>query len=87
MLRDRKVVLDADIHTGSFMDGKSVMEFGLPMGTLIISVMRGGAEIIPDGHTILRDGDILEILTREQDIQDVEDIVEEKCRKALPELK
>ena len=87
LLRDRKVVLDADIHTGSFMDGKSVMEFGLPMGTLIISVMRGGAEIIPDGHTILRDGDILEILTREQDIQDVEDIVEEKCRKALPELK
>jgi Trk K+ transport system NAD-binding subunit len=62
------------------MDGKSVMDFGLPLGTLIVSVVRDGIEIIPDGHTILRGGDALEILLREKDISDVESIIEERCR-------
>jgi Trk K+ transport system NAD-binding subunit len=62
------------------MDGKSVMEFGLPLGTLIVSVLRDGVEIIPDGHTILRGGDELEILMRERDIDDVEAIIDERCK-------
>ena len=64
MLRDRKTVLDTEVHVGSHMDGRRVADFGLPLGTLIVSVTRGGAEIIPDGNTILRGGDVLEILTR-----------------------
>ena len=79
LLRDRKTVLDTDVHVGSHMDGRRVAEFGLPLGTLIISVTRGGVEIIPDGNTILRAGDELEILTRENDIADVEIIVENVC--------
>ena len=79
-LRDRKTVIDAEIDVGSHMDGRSVSEFGLPLGTLIVSVMRDGIEIIPDGHTILRAGDELEILTRETDIADVESIVDSACR-------
>ena len=61
------------------MDGGHVADFGLPLGTLIVSVTRGGIEIIPDGNTILRGGDELEILTRENDIADVESIVDEAC--------
>ena len=79
LLRERKVIIDADVHIGSYMDGRRVMDFGLPVGTLIVSVIRDDTEIIPDGHTILRGGDALEILTREQDIRDAEDIIEEKC--------
>ena len=79
MLRDRKTVIDADVHIGSYMDGRSVMDFGLPLGTLIVSVVRDGVEIIPDGHTILRGGDLLEILMRERDITDVEALIEERC--------
>jgi len=82
-IRDRKTVVDADIHVGSYMDGKSVMDFGLPVGTLIVSVVRDGVEIIPDGHTILRAGDELEILMREKDITDVEQIIEERCLKVI----
>ena len=37
-------------------------------------------EIIPDGHTILRAGDELEILTREKDLDDVEDVIDAACR-------
>ena len=78
-MRDRKTILDADVHTGSYMDGRPIADFGLPIGALIVSVDRGGAEIIPDGHTILRAGDELEILTREQDVADVESLVEARC--------
>ena len=62
------------------MDGRSVAEFGLPLGTLIVSVVRDGIEIIPDGHTILRAGDELEILTRANDLADVESIIDSACR-------
>ena len=70
LLRDRKTVIDTEVHIGSRMDGGHVADFGLPLGTLIVSVTRGGIEIIPDGNTILRGGDELEILTRENDIAD-----------------
>ena len=79
LLRDRKTVLDTEVHVGSYMDGRHVADFGLPLGTLIVSVTRGGIEIIPDGNTILRGGDELEILTRENDIADVEARVDEAC--------
>ena len=79
-LRDRKTVVDAEVDVGSHMDGKTVAEFGLPLGTLIVSVVREGIEIIPDGHTILRAGDELEILTRENDLADVESIIDFACR-------
>ncbi|MBE6019575.1 MAG: ClC family H(+)/Cl(-) exchange transporter [Clostridiales bacterium] len=79
-LRDRKTVIDAEVDVGSRMDGSHVSEFGLPIGTLIVSVTRGGIEIIPDGNTILRAGDELEILTREADIADVGAIVDAACR-------
>ena len=79
-IKDRKTVITAEIHVGSYMDGKSVMDFGLPLGTLIVSVLRDGVEIIPDGHTILRGGDELEIIMRERDITDVESILDERCR-------
>ena len=79
LLRDRKTVLDAEIHVGARMDGRRVADIGLPLGTLMISVTRDGVEIIPDGNTILRAGDEIEILTREKDIADVEDAIEEAC--------
>ena len=84
-LRDRKTVIDAEVDVGSRMDGRNVAEFGLPLGTLIVSVVREGIEIIPDGHTILRAGDELEILTRENDLADVESIVDSACRRVEQE--
>lgn len=86
-IRDRKTIIDADVHVGSYMDGRSVMDMGLPLGTLIVSVVRDGIEIIPDGHTILRGGDELEILMRERDIQEVESLIDERCRTVVGKQK
>ena len=79
LIKDRKTVIDTEVHIGSRMDGSHVSDFGLPLGTLIVTVTRDGIEIIPDGNTILRGGDELEILTRENDIADVESIVDAAC--------
>ena len=79
-LLDRKTIIGAEVDVGSHMDGRSVAEFGLPLGTLIVSVVREGIEIIPDGHTILRAGDEMQILTRENDLDDVESIIDSACR-------
>ena len=79
-VRERKVVIDSSIHIGSMMDGHKVMELGLPEGSLIVSVMRDGKEIIPHGSTILNGGDDLEILCRLKDIAATEVVLDEKCK-------
>ena len=76
----RKTIVDDIIHPGSDMDGRMVMEMGLPIGTLIVSVIREEEEFIPDGHTILRGGDVLEILAREADLAEVERLIETRCK-------
>mgnify|MGYP001659702193 CR=1 FL=1 len=77
-IRERKVVIDSSIHIGSMMDGHKVME--LAEGSLIVSVMRDGKEIIPHGSTILNGGDDLEILCRLKDIAATEAVLDEKCK-------
>lgn len=79
-IRERKVVIDSSVHIGSKMDGHKVMELGLPEGSLIVSVMRDGKEIIPHGATILNGGDDLEILCRLKDIAATEAVLDEKCK-------
>lgn len=79
-IRERKVVIDSSVHFGSQMDGHKVMELGLPEGSLIVSVMRDGKEIIPHGATILNGGDDLEILCRLKDIAATEALLDEKCK-------
>lgn len=79
-IRERKVVIDSSVHFGSMMDGRKVMELGLPEGSLIVSVMRDGKEIIPHGATVLNGGDDLEILCRLRDIAATEAVLDEKCK-------
>lgn len=77
---ERKVVIDSSVYYGSHMDGREVMELNLPKGSLIVSVMRHGEEIIPGGATRLYGGDDLEILCRLRDIAVTEAVLDEKCK-------
>ncbi len=72
----KKTIIDDRIVPGCDMEGMRVMDLGLPIGALIISVIRDEEEFIPDGHTILRGNDILEILLREEDVSDVERLIQ-----------
>ena len=79
--KQRKSIIDDIVYPGSIMDGKRIMDMGLPLGALIVSVIREEQEFIPDGHTILRGGDVIEVLLREEDLAEVEHIIEEECKK------
>ena len=51
------------VQLGSDMDGKAVKSINWPDGCLISSIKRNEQYIIPDGDTILRAGDNIEIST------------------------
>lgn len=74
-----RVVLKADIHVGSLMDGGKVSDMELPDGCLIVAVIRNNLEIIPHGDTRLRGNDHIEILCRKSDIEDTVSVIHAKC--------
>lgn len=77
--RERKTILDAEVHLGSYMDGREVKDIGLPYGSLIVAVIRNGTEMIPYGRTVLRGHDQIEVLCRARDLAECESILREKC--------
>ncbi len=54
---DQRLTLEVPI--GASLDGKQVMDLGLPAGVLVVLVERGPEEIVPRGTTVLEHGDRL----------------------------
>lgn len=65
----KKVIIESDVYIGSPADGNKIKELLLPEGSLVISLVRHGKEIIPSGETIIKGGDYLVVLCAE-DYQD-----------------
>ena len=74
-----RVILKADVHVGSMMDGGKVEDMELPEGCLIVAVLRHNVEVIPSGSTELLAGDHIEILCRKVDIDETVAVIQEKC--------
>lgn len=51
--------------------GKQVVELGLPATAIIVLLIRGGDSYIPQGSTVLKDGDVLLLATRRQDQEEL----------------
>lgn len=67
----RKTVVEAVIVLDSYLDGKLVKNVKWPDKCLLISVIRAGGELIPDGQTMLMAGDYVHILTSERKAAEV----------------
>jgi len=50
------------IQRGSFLEGKSIREAGLPHGCLVVAIERGGREILPEAELVLASGDHVTIV-------------------------
>lgn len=50
------------IQRGSFLEGKSICEAGLPHGCLVVAIERGGREVLPEAHLVLASGDHVTIV-------------------------
>jgi cell volume regulation protein A len=64
------------VPPGSHAGGKSIMELGLPKDALVVVISRDGGSIVPNGATVIKEGDKLLILAGESAREDVVKLVE-----------
>lgn len=53
----RSQLMELRVTPGSPAAGRSIMELGLPMGALVVSITRGEEALVPSGATVLEIGD------------------------------
>lgn len=57
-LRDERLeIVEVEVGEGAIAAGRRVAEIAMPEGSLIISVLRGGAGFVPKGDTVIETGD------------------------------
>ena len=61
-LTGEKVLVEGMIYHGSAAEGQKVAAIAWPRTCLVVSLMRGDAEFVPRGDTILRAGDKIVVL-------------------------
>jgi trk system potassium uptake protein TrkA len=54
---ERLEIIELEVAAGSEAAGKPVRELGLPDGSLVISILRGGAGFVPAGDSVVEAGD------------------------------
>jgi cell volume regulation protein A len=64
------------VPPGSSAKGKSIMHLGLPRGALVVLVARSGDSVVPNGATVIEEGDKLVVLADESSTADVVKLVE-----------
>jgi len=52
-----KVILEFVVNNNSYLDDKKIKDIYWPDNCLLVSIIRAGNEITPNGSTIIRDGD------------------------------
>lgn len=73
------LLLEIPVELGSIVCDKRISEIEWPESSLIVSVHRGNKDIVPNGSTKIKSGDYLVILSSEQSMKDINEILEELC--------
>jgi len=63
--RGDMVIVELTVLGGSAGCGKKIKDMTLPTESVLISIIRGDASYIPNGHTIVREGDTLFALCKQ----------------------
>lgn len=74
-----KVLVEAVVQPGAEIEGKMLRELRWPKECLVVSIRRGGAEIIPDGSTVILAGDTLVALSNQREQLFVDAQLRAKC--------
>lgn len=78
--RKNKILIESEVYYGSRMEGKPLSAIKLPAGSLVVSIMRGNQEIVPNGTTVLMAGDKLTIVCSEELVMKAQEELDRKCR-------
>ena len=73
-----KVLLSFPVESGSRADGKAVGELRWPENCLVVSVLRGGEELIPRGETYIHAGDYVVVMCPQDKQAEYHSIIESK---------
>ena len=69
--RERNII-EVPVSSGSQIENKKVQEIPWPEHALLVDVKRGSEQLIPDGHTVIRAGDFLYVLTETENAEEVQ---------------
>lgn len=81
-----KILVDGVIHHGAVAAGKVVSEILWPEGCLVVSLVRGEAEFVPNGDTRLQAGDHIVLLCDVFAAPEVHETLERYCVRMRQEL-
>lgn len=73
--RKNKSILEFAVCMGSDLDGKKIKEVKWPSYCLLVAVKRGEREILPNGDTVIFPGDYLIVLTNEDKVSKMNDVL------------
>jgi H+/Cl- antiporter ClcA len=79
---NNKFFIEISVQMGSSLEGKKIKNIVWPANCLVVGIMRGGQEVIPNGETVILTGDYLTVTTNE----DNADITRECLSKAAEEV-
>lgn len=74
-----KVLVDGVIHHGAAAAGKTVAQVQWPEGCLMVSLVRGEEEFVPNGDTVLSAGDRIVLLCDDWIAPEVYSHMEQQC--------
>lgn len=69
--RGKKILLEIPVSIGSALENQPIRDVEWPENCLIVGLIRGETEIIPNGDTVMYAGDLLLVLTDEYRVLDV----------------
>jgi H+/Cl- antiporter ClcA len=76
--KKHKHLLEFSVCMGCELDGKQVKEVIWPHSCLLVAVKRGEEEILPKGDTVIFPGDYLIVLTNENKVSGINDVLTKK---------
>ncbi len=76
--------LEVPIPSNARAVGKVVARLGLPRSAVLVSIKRGDEVIIPRGDTRLQSGDVMTLLCKREQTEDVENVLTKERDKRTP---
>ena len=76
--------LEVPIPPNARAVGKVVARLGLPRSAVLVSIKRGDEVIIPRGDTRLQSGDVTTLLCKQEQTEDVENVLTKERDKRTP---
>ena len=78
-----KILVESPVYHGALATGKQVKDISWPSHSLIVSIIRGEHEILPNGETVIQAGDRITLLCDEAAAQNVYELLEGQCQKIV----